>query len=240
MGKRPPKSVLKHFPLGAGAYTVPESTRVIRQRILHELGKQPHVSGRALQRWSHGRIESTKRYAPIIRGTAKVARDTIFTFTELIELLTIAMLWSCGVSPHRIREAYEAASEKYGDHPFARETYRTDGIGVFTKYNDPEPEELVTHQTFSENVLRAILKDVSYLDGTAARFSPLGESRLVVLDPTIAFGAPVEKRTGVPTSTLDLMAASGEPIEAIADWYGVTVAGVRDAIEYEEELRKAA
>ena len=234
------RAELERFPLGAGAYTVPESTRLIRQRILRELRKNPEVSNKTLHRWAFGRSESTRDYAPIIRGATKVRGDAIFTFVELIELLTIAIFRSSGVSPLRIRQAYDAATLKYGDHPFARESYRTDGIGVFTKCDDPEPEELTTHQTFSEDVLRSILKDVSYADGKAIRFSPLGDDRLVVLDPRISFGSPVEKQTGVPTSTLDQMAASGESIEAVGDWYGVTLNGVRDAIEYEEELRKAA
>lgn len=230
----------EHFPLGVGAYTVSESTRVIRQRILHELRKDPSVTNRSLQRWAFGRSESTKDYAPIIRGAARVHGDAIFTFVELIELLTIAMFRSIGVSSERIRYAYAAAAEKYGDHPFARENYRSDGIGIFTKLDDPEPEEIVTRQTFSEEILRSILRDVTYADGKAIRFSPLGNDRFVVLDPSIAFGSPVEKTTGVPTSTLDHMVACGEPAASVADWYGTTLRGVRDAIEYEEELRKAA
>jgi uncharacterized protein (DUF433 family) len=228
------------FAFGGGAYTVSESTTVIRERILRELNKRQVVSNRLLQRWAHGRHESTRDYAPLIRGAEKVGKDSVFTFLELIELLTIATFRACGVSAKGVRETYEAAQTKYGDHPFARENYGTDGIGIFTKFDDPEPEEILTHQTFFEGALRSILLDVSYLDGKAATFSPLGDDRLVVLDPKIAFGSPVEKRTGVPTSTLYAMKDSGESLESIADWYGVTVAGVSDALEYEEDLRKAA
>lgn len=231
---------IERFGLGVGAYTVSESTRVIRQRVCRELRRTSTVTNQKLRRWAHGRHESTRDYAPYIRGVSKIGKESLFTFLELVEFMAIATFRASGVSPKRIRAAYLEAEKKYGDHPFAREGYRTDGVGIFTKRDDSEPEEFSTRQTFIEEALRSILLDVSYLDGTASQFSPLGNERGVVLDPRISFGIPVERQTGVPTSTLYAMRKSGESVESIADWYGVTVAGVRDAVQYEEELLQAA
>jgi uncharacterized protein (DUF433 family) len=227
--------------LGVGLYSVSESARVIHERLKREIERHAgKVDSKRLIRWAHGRHELTREYAPIILGPRKVSGSPVFTFTDLIELMTVAAFRARGVSSRAIRSAYERGLEKYGERPFARERYRTDGVGVFTKSGDPESEELSKQQTFFEELVKPILMDVSYLDGKAVRFSPLGTERAVILDPAIAFGEPVDKATGVPTSTLYAMKEYGESAESIADWYEVSVGAVRDAIEYEDSLRKAA
>lgn len=231
----------KESSLGVGLYSVSESARLIRERLKREFERHKgKVDSKRLIRWAHGRHELSRQYAPIILGPRKVAGSPVFTFTDLIELMTVAAFRARGVSPRAIRWAYARGLEKYGDRPFAREGYRTDGIGIFTKSDDPESEELSKQQTFFEEFVKPILMDVSYLDGKAIRFSPLGTERAVVLDPAIAFGEPVDKDTGVPTAALYAMKEYGESDESIAEWYEVSVSAVRDAIEYEDSLRKAA
>ena len=106
--------------------------------------------------------------------------------------------------------------------------------------DEPASEELSKQQTFFEEVVRPILMDVSYVDGNAVQFSPLGTQRSVVLDPKVSFGAPVDRSSGVSTAVLYAMRHSGESEESVADWYGVTVSAVRDAFEYESSIRKNA
>ena len=61
-----------------------------------------------------------------------------------------------------------------------------------------------------------------------------------MLDPERSFGSPIDRETGVPTYALYGMYKSGEDAKKIASWYRVPVAGVEDAIEYEERLAQAA
>lgn len=219
--------------LGVGLYSVSESAAVIRHRV------QKETTNRRLLRWAHSRTELAK-FKPIIGPPLLVEGEYLFTFAQLMELMTVAALRAKGVTVKAIRRAHERGREKYGNHPFAREGYRTDGIGIFTEEGSEEAEELSRQQLFFEEVIHPILADVSYVDSLAAQFSPLGNERSVILDPRVAFGSPVDKETGVPTATLFAMSNSGESDEAVADWYGVSVTSVRDAIEYETALRKAA
>ncbi len=219
--------------LGVGLYSVSESAAVIRHRV------QNATTNRRLLRWAHSLNELAK-FKPIIGPPLLVEGEYLFSFAQLMELMTVAALRAKGVTVKAIRRAHERGREKYGNHPFAREGYRTDGVGIFTEVDSEEAEELSRQQTFFEEVIHPILADVSYVDSFAAQFSPLGNMRSVILDPRIAFGSPVDKESGIPTATLYAMSDSGESDESVADWYEVSVESVRDAIEYETALRKAA
>lgn len=219
---------------GVGLYTVPESVSVIKYR----LGNR--VDGRLLLRWANGRKELAKEYSAIIGAPLEIRGSYLFTFSQLIELLMIAAFRSHGIKPRVIRDAYRRARAKFGEHPFAREGYRTDGVYIYTGSDEPASEELSKQQIFFEEVVRPILMDVSYIEGSAAQFSPLGKDRSIVLDPRLSFGAPVDRSSGVSTAVLYSMRRSGEPEESVADWYGVSVLAVRDAFEYESSVRKIA
>ncbi|MEX0874885.1 MAG: DUF433 domain-containing protein [Actinomycetota bacterium] len=65
----------------------------------------------------------------------------------------------------------------------------------------------------------------------AARIRPLGKSSPVVIDPEIRFGVPAVG--GVSTSVLKEKADAGEPVEALADAYGLTKDDVIAALAYE-------
>lgn len=220
--------------LGVGLYTVSESVGVIRYRL------GDSVDNRLLLRWAQGRKELARMYGSIISAPLKVEGEYLFTFSQLIELLTIAAFRSHGVKPRVIRQAYQRAKDKFGSHPFAREGYRTDGAYIYTSAIQAASEELSKQQMFFEEVVRPILMDVSYVDGNAAQFSPLGTQRSVVLDPKMSFGAPIDRKSGVSTSVLFAMRHSGESEESVADWYGVSIDAVQDAFEYESSVRKIA
>jgi uncharacterized protein (DUF433 family) len=68
------------------------------------------------------------------------------------------------------------------------------------------------------------------------RWWPLGEKRLVVLDPTRNFGRPIAALHGVPTEVLANAAQACQSITDVARWYEVPEAEIRDAIEFEQRL----
>jgi uncharacterized protein (DUF433 family) len=68
------------------------------------------------------------------------------------------------------------------------------------------------------------------------RWWPLGEKRLVVLDPTRNFGRPIVARHGVPTEVLASAAKASGSIGEVTRWFEVAEREVRDAVEYEQRL----
>jgi uncharacterized protein (DUF433 family) len=78
----------------------------------------------------------------------------------------------------------------------------------------------------------------------ATRWWPLGHSRAVVLDPATVCGAPSIADTRVPTSAVAQAVRSegggDAAIDAVADWYGISPAKVRDGIDFETAWLKRA
>ena len=226
--------------VGVGLYSVSETARVLS----HALGRR--IESKRLHRWAHGRRDLFKsmvrEYAPVIGVHLKVGGSYLFTFSDLIELFTVAALRYENLSLQTIRQAYERAQELYGLHPFAKQRYCTDGSGIFPLLMnyDGNLEELSRGQLAFEQIVKPLLKNVSYSGESATMFSPLGVERTVVLDPMRSFGCPINRDSGVPTQVLYEMHQAGETDEDIATWYGVPLQGVRDAVEYETALKKAA
>jgi uncharacterized protein (DUF433 family) len=61
----------------------------------------------------------------------------------------------------------------------------------------------------------------------------------IVLDPRVAFGAPVVAGTRIPTSTL-AMYTVGNPMPAIADAFGLEPSKIDVAVGFESQLALAA
>jgi uncharacterized protein (DUF433 family) len=71
-------------------------------------------------------------------------------------------------------------------------------------------------------------------------WKPLGDDRSVVVHPARAFGAPVALPSGIRTRVLYGSYRAEQSHEVVARWYDVTVEAVKDAVEFEESIRRAA
>ena len=74
-------------------------------------------------------------------------------------------------------------------------------------------------------------------DGFAKRFYPpipgRADSRIVVIDPAIAFGRPVIAGSGVRTAVIASRIKAGESLDDVADDYLLQPHQVQDALRYE-------
>jgi uncharacterized protein (DUF433 family) len=59
------------------------------------------------------------------------------------------------------------------------------------------------------------------------------ESRLIAIDPQVAFGRPVLRRTGISTQAIAARLDAGETVGDIASDYELTEAEVEQAVLYE-------
>jgi uncharacterized protein (DUF433 family) len=220
--------------LGVGLYSVPQAARLIS----HALGA--YAPERQLRRMALGRREFEREYAPLVGGDLRVDGSHLFTFLELIELMTVVALKQKGVKPATIRRTRQVLEARYGSNPFARSRFLTDGVGIYDKKDLPNPVELSRQQIAIETVVKPLLSKVSYVDDRAATYSPVVTHGTVILNPARSFGAPINKQTSIPTYVIKGMLDAGEVEEEVADWYGITVQGVQDAAEYESALLNAA
>lgn len=223
--------------LGVGLYAVPEAARIIS----FSLGT--HVSETNLRRWTVGRHTAKRDYSPILQAQLRINDSYLFTFEDLIELITVGELRNRGMKMSAVRLAYENAEQQFGKRPFAKRQYSAHGNKLFerkTAYGGAM-QDLVTLQHAFEQVIKPLLRHiVVYVGNIPTQLTPLGQDRSVILDPSRAFGSPINRESGVVTSSLYQMHKAGESKERIANWFQISVAGVSDAIEYESGLVEAA
>jgi len=234
--------------LGIGLYTVSEAAR-----LLSFSARMP-ITPRRLGRWINGYKwydPSDRSSGPVVPSDIILANQDVISFAVFCELLVVCAFLREGLRLPIIRAAHEVARNRYKDaHPFALGKFYTNGKDILRQLSpeeiDPRSkvdrviEEIDHSQVVFDRFILPYYRDMDYVKDFAARFWPLGKASSIVIDPERAFGKPIENRTGVPTFALYGPTLAGEAPKAIADWFGVPVRGVNDAIKYEAALRKAA
>jgi uncharacterized protein (DUF433 family) len=236
--------------LGVGLYTVSDAARLLSQQI------GIRIRRRKLHRWGFGYEYSVqdeiRKSAPIVdSGVNLIDGRAIFNFEQLVELMVVGAFKKEGVSMSVIRACHEVAKKLFDvSHPFALQKFDTNGKTIFARVTadmldapmdqDELTLELTRQQVAFDQIVRPFFRNLDYVDDIATTLWPLGKDRSVVIDPTRSLGKSILAETGVPTSVLFSMHKGGSSEQIIADWYEVSVDGVRDAIVYEESLRNAA
>lgn len=188
---------------------------------------------------------SVARTGPIITAVRQARRDEpAVPFVGLAEAYALAAFRHAGVPMQRIRPAIDALSRELGlEHMLASRRLYTDGAEVLYDYaqladGTPEGEsarELVVvrngQRVFAE-VVDLYLRRIDFAPDGYARLIRLPQYAVaeVTVDPDHAFGRPRFTRGGAGVSdVLDLFQA-GEPVDTVAEEFGLTRDEVEDAI----------
>jgi uncharacterized protein (DUF433 family) len=228
--------------LGVGFYIRAEAARLLK------------VHPARLNRWMHGytyklREESNhiKRHkGPIVHVDLSPVDNTIaLSFVELMELRIVKSFLDRGISLQRIRVAAERAMELFNTaHPFAARRVFSGGKAIFAELSSgqdmPDLVELTKSghlQIFSGPLMSGYLDEISFSDKTllADRWWPLSNHFPVVLDPKIAFGAPVVEGTATRTEIVAAMAKATSP-DVTANVYQLTKRQVQASVQFEDLL----
>jgi uncharacterized protein (DUF433 family)/DNA-binding transcriptional MerR regulator len=225
--------------IGIGSYTVPEAARLLR------------IPRRNVQRWLAGYAYRSREGGIVEQGPLWHAQfpahdDHIeLGFRDLIELRFISAFISEGLSLLVIRRCLDHAREVVQDeHPFSTRRFKTDGRTIFLKtLRDaaaPELLDLKRRQYVIHDVIERTFRDLDVEDDIVVRWRPFEGKPSIVLDPTRAFGQPIATKYGIPTLVLfEAAKAEGSP-ERAAEVFETSVSAVRDAVRFEQSLRKAA
>jgi uncharacterized protein (DUF433 family)/DNA-binding transcriptional MerR regulator len=226
--------------LGVGLYSIPQAARLA------------HVPVKSVRRWLFG-----YRYN---RGDKSVHRPAIFeadvvelpdqhrvvTFRDLIEIQFVHSFRQHGVTWDTIRRAANAARElTRSDHPFASQSFVTDGETIFAEITlslrRKELLDLRSNQmAFRRLLLPSLRAKLDVGQSGAQRWWPLGRDRPVVIDPSRQLGQPISRDEGVPTLVLLEAYRSAGSFRKAAAWYDVSVAAVRAAVGFENQFATAA
>lgn len=204
------------------------------------------VPAASIRRWLLGykydyRGKTVSR-PPVIAAPRDGDELPVLTFLDLIEIQFVHAFRHEGVSWPTIRRAAEKAREIVGsDHPFASSRFVTDGQTIFAEIaTATQSRELLDlrndQMAFRRILLPSLRSKVEVGDRGVARLWPLGKKRPVVIDPCRQFGQPISVEEGVPTEVLAKAYRAVRSIPKAARWYDVSMAAVRAAVEFEEQL----
>lgn len=215
--------------LGKGIYSVSEASR---------------LSGVSVQRIYSWFSRANRWGQPIINGDFVASEHVCLSFLDLIDTLIVGKLREKGVSLQHLRQVHSILiKELKTPHPFCRRELLTDGRKIFIGLSDGIDEnlrELLTGQHAFPEILKPILHSVEYdLDSLLARRWQIGKG--VIVDPKIQYGKPIIADEGIPTVVLaSAYYANHENIKDVAEWYGVSRASVRTAVEFEQRINGVA
>jgi uncharacterized protein (DUF433 family) len=128
-------------------------------------------------------------------------------------------------------------------HPFCSNRISTDGRSILLRQGEEDSDRalvnLVTDQAEFSRIVETFLKELEF-SGSDIIWWPLGKERQIVVDPKRNFGQPTVARSGVPSQVLARSVKANASQEVVARWYEVQPEEIRDAVEFEGSLAKAA
>ncbi len=172
--------------------------------------------------------------APLVHHVEPVKRGRpSVPFIAIVEAYVLRSLRDLGLSKRAIWEAAAAVRTEFGT-PYGLATRRiaTDGVDIFVYYAHGDELERARDQ---QRPIREVIDDyLTYITWDTADEYP-DRLRLrqypgvapVIIDPRFGWGAPVLASTKVPVEAVVGLWQAGEPLETVAEEYGLT----RDEVE---------
>ena len=219
-------------------YTVTETARYL------------DVPATTLASWTHGyRMNAPGRRevvgAPVLTALPRVgARGPVIPFVGLAEGLVLTAIRSSGVPLQRIRPALERLERELGlSHALASKSLYTDGAEVLYDYAErgdnataaKAARDLVVvrnNQGVFNEIVEGYFRRLDFGDDGYARLIhlPAYATADVVVDPRRGFGQPIFARGGARVEDALALFRAREPLEAVAEEYGIPPAGLEDAV----------
>ena len=158
---------------------------------------------------------------PLITSLERKGYEASIPFIGLAEAFVLQAARSAGVPRHRIRPGVEAVKAELGlEHALASQALYTDGAELLVQYaaDDEDLEVARTRQRQLTQTVKHQLQLITYGgDGYAERLQLPGYGPAdVVVDPRVAFGYPVVKRTGTRVKDVLERFWAGENLRTIA------------------------
>ncbi len=220
--------------LETGIYTIPEAA---------ELVEAPQNVVRV---WVEG--HTGKQAAVIDNQLGRVGGKVAVSFTNLMELRFVATFANAGVGLRGIRKIMDEVKETLEHpHPFATHTiFKTDGKKIVAEIAKRNGVSIYDLRTRNFEMLAVVMKslkdDVTYdPQGDAILWRPRPKiAPNVIVHPHFSFGRPILKASRIPTATLAQSVKIEGSAAFVADIFEVPERQVREAVRFQQALRKAA
>ena len=221
--------------LEAGIYTVPAAAELVE------------APAQLVRIWVGG--HKGKQYPVIENALGRVEGKIAVSFSNLMELRFVSVFHGAGVKLREIRAImHEVRQTLDHPHPFATEiVFRTDGrkiVAAIARKNGVENIYDLRSKNYEMHtvVMKSLRNDVIYdPSGDAVSWRPRRKiAPDVVVHPVFSFGQPILEDSRIPTATLAAAVKAEKSAKAVAWIYELPEKQVKQAVRFEQDLRKAA
>ena len=231
------------FGLGTGIYSPADAARLLgldRARVRRWVNGYTYY-------YRYNKVESRRKQVAVIQpDLPPIGKDVALSFVELMELRVVRTLIEKGLSLQHIRAVARLAASHFNTrHPFASQRVFTDGKGVFMHAAQEGPDFVQVQkerirQIIAGPIFEPWLDEIEFDEQTslAAKWWPMGKSVPVLLNPRVAFGAPVIEGTRLRTSVVAAKAGVTSA-EDVAQRYRIGADAIEAAIRFESQLAAA-
>ena len=223
--------------IGVGLYTYGEASKLTNASI------------NDLNRWLKGykykntHSQKTTTISPLWEPELVDEDIQAISFYDLLEIMFVIAFRKHGVSLQAIRIASQHARELYNHtHPFTCKRFQTDGNSIFgealKETGEIELLNLVNYQFAMHQIIeQSLYKEIEFgNDDLARKWYPVARSKLIFLDPGIAFGKPIVSDGHVRTSILYDSYKVEKNARIVSKIYEIPIKAVEAAIDFEEQL----
>jgi len=164
------------------------------------------------------------------------------SYMQLIEVAFVAFFRRLDISMQRIRKSKDYIAQNFTtEYPFAQYRFKTEGYHILMEYlkleQSPEFDKsnLIVTDSSGQLAWGDIISDkfteFEYEHELALRWHPAGKDSTVIIDPRIAFGAPMVN--SIPTWAIKGRWKAGETIEEIEDDFSLDKSFIIDGLKFE-------
>lgn len=193
--------------------------------------------------YSWGGKEIGGKQNAVVRPKDK-EKEPYASFLDIIDLLFVKKFRENGLSLQYIRKALDEVRERFGIPHFASRRFFAFGSKMLLE--TPKDSQryiglLTGGQIAFPQIVEEIGEKIDFEDvtgfGLAARWYPLGNEGLIVIDPKISFGRPSLVGRGVATENIyDLYLGESEKVEPVSDWFEIPKYEIQAAVRFESEI----
>ena len=169
-------------------------------------------------------------------------RRVPLSYLQLIELAVVSVFRQLKVPLRNIAEARTYLAQVFAcEYPFAEYHFKTDGFHLLMEGSDAVPslatDDLIVADAHGQLAWNSMMEDkllefdynVQY--EIALRWFAAGRNSAVLIDPRVAFGAPMVR--GIPTWVIVGRWKAGETITDIKEDFNLEEREIRDALFFE-------